>query len=83
MLYHLICLSANFTTCSTGRSGFEVKMSETTFAEGAGENPNMVKAPTASSFTAVFMFEWLSAETLISDVMPSETILSFKSIIIS
>ena len=48
---HLICLRASFTTVSTGASGCSCKMASTTFCEGAGANPSIVSADTASSFT--------------------------------
>ena len=53
---YFICFNASFTTCSTGKSGASLNIAVTIFAEGAGENPNIVSAPTASSFTAEFTF---------------------------
>ena len=48
---YFICLSASFTTCSTGRSGCSFRICITTFCVGAGEKPSIVRALTASSFT--------------------------------
>ena len=56
---YFICFNANFTTCSTGNSGCSVNIETTTLADGAGEKPNIVSAPTASSFTALFTLDVL------------------------
>lgn len=53
--YYFILLNASFTTISTARSGFSLKIWVTTFADGAGEKPSMVRAETASSLTAVLI----------------------------
>ena len=50
--FYLIIFNANFTTCSTGRSGCSVRILTTTFADGAGEKPSIVNALTASSLIA-------------------------------
>ena len=50
--FYLIIFNANFTTCSTGRSGCSARILTTTFADGAGEKPNIVNALTASSLIA-------------------------------
>ncbi len=50
--FYLIIFNANLTTCSTGRSGCSARILTTTFADGAGEKPNIVNALTASSLIA-------------------------------
>ena len=76
---YFISFKACFTTCSTGSSGCSSRIATTTFADGAGENPSMVSALTASSFTAASTAFDGSAPTCNSCATPLETILSLKS----
>ena len=82
-LIYLICFNAIFTTCSTGRSGCSFKMAITTLADGAGEKPSMVSAPTASSFTLLFT-NTVSLPAFEGSycAMPLLMILSFRSTMI-
>ena len=55
-------------------------MADTTFADGAGEKPSMVRAPIASSLTSLFMAVAAAAPAAgIWSAIPSTAILSLRS----
>ena len=77
---YLMSFSACLTTCSTGNVGCSVRIDWTTLADGAGENPSIVSALTASSRTVVSTAGVPGLETAwSSSAMPLATILSFRS----
>ena len=81
-MVYFICFRASFTTCSTGNDGSSVRIAVTTLAVGAGENPSIVSAATASSRTSDGMVESAAEPADTSCAIPSDSILSLRSTMI-